>query len=361
MREKEITISLCMIVRDEELTIGRCLESVHQFVDEIIIVDTGSIDRTKEIVADYTSNIYEFQWIDDFAAARNFSFSKATQEYIFWMDADDILTEEAQEEFKILKQKLEGKIDAVSMPYHLVMDSNGTPLYVSRRHRLVKRERQFQWFSKVHEYLAVSGEIFKSDVAITHRKEKKSTDRNFKIFQNSMRDGEELTPRDIFYYANECTDHQKYREAIPLYEMFLKGRKGWKEDNIYACGKLGDCYVQLAEWEKAIEACVKSFLYDTPRGEVCTRLGNIYRELQRYSEAIFWYKLATEVPVPTDSPFHSPASYTWIPYLQMCICYSLIGEHEKAYYYNELAAVYVPNDAAIEYNRKYFRSLFQKE
>ena len=76
LNKQGITISLCMIVRDEEETIARCLETVEKIVDEIIVVDTGSVDRTKEIVEKYTSNIYDFQWIDDFAAARNFLFQK---------------------------------------------------------------------------------------------------------------------------------------------------------------------------------------------------------------------------------------------------------------------------------------------
>lgn len=79
------------------------MEAIEEIVDEIVIVDTGSVDRTKEIVEKYTSNIYDFQWIDDFAAARNFSFSKATQEYILWLDADDVLAEDAQEALKRLK------------------------------------------------------------------------------------------------------------------------------------------------------------------------------------------------------------------------------------------------------------------
>lgn len=361
LNKQGITISLCMIVRDEEDTIGRCLDAVEKIVDEIIIVDTGSIDRTKEIVAQYTSNIYDFPWINDFAAARNFSFSKATQEYILWLDADDVLLEDAQEALNLLKRELDPNVDAVSMPYHLVMDSNGKPLYCTKRYRLVKREKQFQWFGKVHEYLAVFGEIFNSNVAITHKKEKKVTNRNLKIFQDTVAAGEELSPRDLFYYANESMDNQKYDDAVLLYETFLNQDEGWYEEKIYAFGKLGDCYAKLGMWEKAVESCVKSFRYDVPRGENCTRIGYIYMEQEKYSEAIFWFKLATEVPVATESPFHSPASYTWIPYLQMCICYSKLGEQDKAYYYNELAASYVPNNAAIEYNRKYFRSVFAKQ
>lgn len=355
---KEITISLCMIVRDEEETIGRCLDSVKEIVDEMIIVDTGSIDRTKEIVSEYTSHIYDFEWIDDFAAARNFSFSKATQDYILWLDADDVLLEDVKREFKRLKRELDEKVDAVLMPYHLTLDANGNPSYSSRRNRLVKRERNFKWFGKVHEYLEVYGEILKSDIGIVHQKEKAWTNRNLKIYESAVERGEELSPRDVFYYANECVDNQKHEEAILLYEKFLKDGKGWKEDNIYAAGKLGDCYAKLEQWEKAVEACMKSFQYDIPRGEICTRLGNIYMTQEKYKEAIYWYKTATEVPIPADAPFYDPTSYTWVPFLQLCVCHSRLGENEKAYYYNELAATYIPDDFAVEYNRNYFKSVF---
>lgn len=76
-----ITVSLCMIVKNEEDVLARCLESAKPVADEIIIVDTGSTDRTREIAREFTDNVCEFPWIDDFAAARNFSFSKATMEY----------------------------------------------------------------------------------------------------------------------------------------------------------------------------------------------------------------------------------------------------------------------------------------
>lgn len=85
------TISLCMIVRNEEKVLARCLESVRGCVDEIVIVDTGSSDATKEIAARYTDRIYDFEWIDDFSAARNYAFEQATGDYLLWLDADDVL------------------------------------------------------------------------------------------------------------------------------------------------------------------------------------------------------------------------------------------------------------------------------
>ena len=87
------TISLCMIVKNEEKHIARCLDSVAGLVDEIVIVDTGSSDRTVEIASRYTPRVYSYPWKDDFSDARNHAFSKATMDYCMWMDADDVLEE----------------------------------------------------------------------------------------------------------------------------------------------------------------------------------------------------------------------------------------------------------------------------
>ena len=103
-----ITISLCMIVKNEEEVLERCLNSLKGLMDEIIIVDTGSTDSTKEIAARYTDKIYDFSWCDDFAAARNFSFSKATQEYIYAPDADEVLDDTNRRRFMMLKAALLG-------------------------------------------------------------------------------------------------------------------------------------------------------------------------------------------------------------------------------------------------------------
>lgn len=73
-----ITISLCMIVKNEEQTLPRCLDCIWDLVDEIIIVDTESTDRTEELPGPYTDWVYDFPWIDDFSAARNAAFEKAS-------------------------------------------------------------------------------------------------------------------------------------------------------------------------------------------------------------------------------------------------------------------------------------------
>ncbi len=102
--------------KNESAVLARCLDSIADLMDEIIIVDTCSTDNTKEIAAQYTSRIYDFKWTSDFSAARNFSFSKATMEYIYTADADEILTTQTASVFR-LKGALLPEIEIVQMKY----------------------------------------------------------------------------------------------------------------------------------------------------------------------------------------------------------------------------------------------------
>lgn len=113
-----------MIVKNEEPVLARCLDSVASMMDEIIIVDTGSTDRTKEIAAQYTSRIYDFTWCDDFSAARNYAFSLATMDYIYCPDADEYLDLENQRRFLRLKGALLPEIEIVQMNYITPPDFN---------------------------------------------------------------------------------------------------------------------------------------------------------------------------------------------------------------------------------------------
>lgn len=96
-------ISVCMIVKNEEDVLARCLNCVKQFADEIIIVDTGSKDQTKTIARTFTTNVFDFAWCDDFSKARNFAFDKATKDFKMWIDADDVILDEDIQKIKDLK------------------------------------------------------------------------------------------------------------------------------------------------------------------------------------------------------------------------------------------------------------------
>ncbi|MZK50038.1 glycosyltransferase [Clostridium beijerinckii] len=353
-----ITVSLCMIVKNEEDTIGRCLDSIKDVVDEIIIADTGSTDKTKEICSKYTSNVYDFKWIDDFSAARNFSFSKASKDYILWLDADDVLLPEDAEKFKSLKETLDTSVDSVTAKYNIGFDEYGNVTMSYRRNRLVKRENNFKWIGFVHEYLQVAGNIINSDIAITHKKLKQTPKRNLDIYKGKLKEGLEFTPRDTLYYANELYDHNMYDEALKYYNKFLDLKQGWFEDNIRVCGKICDYYQSVNKVEDARKYAFKSFEYDTPRAEACCKIGFSFLHERKYKQAAFWYEEATKLEKPKDSwGFFNDACWTWLPHLQLCVCYDKLGDHKLAYEHNEIAGKFRPNDRRILYNKKYFKDI----
>lgn len=158
-----ITISLCMIVKDEEDVLARCLESAADAADEIIIVDTGSADATKEIARRYTDKVYDFAWTDDFSAARNFSFSKAEMEYCMWLDADDILLEADRAALLDLKRTLDPAADVVMLRYHAAFDADGKPTLSYYRERIVRNSPEFRWAGAVHEAITPSGVVVYGD------------------------------------------------------------------------------------------------------------------------------------------------------------------------------------------------------
>jgi glycosyltransferase involved in cell wall biosynthesis len=359
MEGKKITISVCLIVRNEENTIASCLDSVKGISDEIVIVDTGSTDRTKEIVEKYTDRIFDFTWIDDFAAARNFAFSQATMEYILWLDADDIFATSDREEFLKLKKNLDPLVDVVNMPYLYAFDQFGAVTLSFRRNRLVKREKNFRWIGAVHEYLEVSGHVLSSYICVTHKRiANNNSDRNLKIYEKRKNNGEEFSPRDLYYYANELFDHQLYEQAIEYYQEFLKTGQGWVEDNISACGKLADCYEKLENKDKQFEYIFKSFEYATPRAEFCCRLGFHFLSAKQYEHGVFWYKLATQLEKPYGSWGQmTEACWTWLPHLQLCVCYDRIGKYELAYAHNEIARKYQPENTQVLFNKKYLEGV----
>ncbi|MDR3561290.1 MAG: glycosyltransferase family 2 protein [Negativicutes bacterium] len=350
-----------MIVKNEEDVIGRCLDSVQGIADEMVIVDTGSTDRTKEIVKKYTEKLYDFPWIDDFAAARNFAFRQSTQDYILWLDADDVILRPDRERFLVLKNELDSAVDSVTMHYHLAKDEYGNITSSLRRNRLVKRAKEFQWIGAVHEYLAVSGMILNSDIAITHCSTRHDSDRNLRIYQGRLARGDALSPRDLYYYANELSDHGHHEEALSYYQKFLETKQGWVEDNIAACGKAADCSLALSDGDKQLYFLFKSFEYDIPRAECCCRLGFHYLQADKLNQAVYWYKAATELDKPADCwGMLNEACWTWLPHLQLCVCYDKLGQHDLAQKHNDLAAGFAPANPQILYNKKYFESLLSK-
>lgn len=353
------TVSLCMIVKNEEAVLARCLDSIRDGVDEIIIVDTGSTDRTKEIAARYTDRIYDFEWNFDFSAARNYSFSKATMDFAMWLDADDVFTEENFAAFLQLKRTIPDTVDAVMMRYNTAFDENGKPVFSYYRERMVRTSTPYEWKGRVHEAIVHSGRSMYSEVAVNHKSIKTVySDRNLKIYEKQAQDGEPFTPRDTFYYARELYYHKQFDRAIEMLKGFLSDGRGWVENNIEACKILSYCYREKGNFSEAIAALSAAFRYDMPRAEICCEIGGLWMRMQNYRTAAFWYELARAVPRNDKSgAFVSEDAHGYLPCIQLCVCYDKLGDHAKAEEYNRMAGTFRPNSPAYRYNLEYFKRL----
>lgn len=354
-----ITLSLCMIVKNEEKVLGRCLESVKDIVDEIIIIDTGSTDKTKEIARKYTNHIFDFKWCDDFSKARNFSFSKATKDYLIWLDADDVILENDQKKLLDLKSSTSLDTDIIMLKYNTGFDENGNVNFSYYRERILKREKKYKWISPIHEVIVPKGNIVYSDIAITHKKiEDSNPKRNLIIFEKMIKNGVKLDPRQQFYYARELYYNKKYKKAIKNFNIFLDSKDGWSENKINACVDLHYCYLAINDTTNAFLSLTKSFMFDIPRAEICCHLGSFFFNKNQYNEAIYWYKKATTLPIDTTKGgFYNLDCYNFLPYLQLCVCYYKLGNIQEAIKYNELAGKDKPNNSAYLLNKEFFLSL----
>lgn len=163
-------LSLCMIVKNEEQGLAQCLDSARALVDEVIVVDTGSNDKTKEIAFKYTNKVYDFTWENDFSKARNFSISKANNDWILVLDADEIVTSfNIDTILKFIKSndKIVGRIKRINV----FEDSTGEKRYIERINRLFNKN-YYNYLGTIHEQVTSlddkNYETTPTDITVDH-------------------------------------------------------------------------------------------------------------------------------------------------------------------------------------------------
>jgi hypothetical protein len=152
-QENAVTVSLCMIVRNEEANLDACLAGVAALADDTIVVDTGSTDATKSIALRHGARVFDFPWCDDFAAARNESIRHATGDWIFWLDADDRIDGENYAKLEALLSSLHDTTDGYFMR-HVSCGAAGIPVHETDHVRLFRKEPRVRFSYRVHEQIA---------------------------------------------------------------------------------------------------------------------------------------------------------------------------------------------------------------
>lgn len=334
-----------MIVRDEAQVIARSVNCALSVADEVIVVDTGSADDTRKIALSLGAKVYDFEWTDDFSAARNFSFSLASGDYIMWLDADDVIEEEDGAKIKELASK--GGFDVAMLRY-----VSGNLHYF--RERILKRSMNFEWQGAVHEVIVPRGKIIYSDAEIVHKKQKTSDPlRNLMIYQKCIARGIYLDERQKFYYGRELFYNCMYGQAIAVLEEFLGG-DGWSVNKAEACRTLYYCHKNAGRGEEALRSLIRAFLYAPPRAQDCCLLAMHFLDSGDAESAKYWYMRALDSPErEDDGGFYDGDYKTFFPAIGLAVVFDRLGDYKKAYEWNERAGSFKPSDPSYLHNKSY--------
>ena len=346
------TLSVCIIARDEEETIERLLNCVKQFADEIVFVDTGSTDSTKEIAKKFTNNTFDFKWCDDFSAARNFAFEKATCDFLMWLDADDFISQENIDKLKMLKVS-QNDFDVCMCKYALDFDDNNSPHFIFERERILKRSLSFKWIGKVHESIIPKGKIIHSDITIEHRKIKRNKPkRNLKIYQKMKRENDNFSPRELYYYARELYFNNYISSAIKYLKKYVKINGTYPPDNLSAQIMLSDCFLRKNMQKHAKNALFECLKTHNPTSELCCKIAKITENEGKIKQAIFWYNSALHCS--NSDGFNSLDYESIIPYIELSKLYYSI-DYETAKNFHIMAKTMAPQNSAVLFNEKFFQ------
>ncbi|MEI7604119.1 MAG: glycosyltransferase family 2 protein [bacterium] len=223
------TVSVCMIVKDEQNIIEDSLNSINDIADEIIITDTGSVDKTKEIAKTFTDKIYDFKWINDFSAAKNFCAEKASCDFIFTWDADFFIKEEFRKKIIELKNNNFNNFNYIRFRWNLEYSSAGIPIKYNGNYFLYERNL-FHWEYPVHEkIIANKNTEIKSktfwDIEIEHYRDKEKLygrqNQKLEIMQQFISNNP-IDLNMLYVYAEDLAYAKKYENAIKVYEQFIE-------------------------------------------------------------------------------------------------------------------------------------------
>lgn len=216
---RNVCLSVCMIVKNEEAVLDRCLSAVSRFADELIIVDTGSEDETKEIAGRYTPLVYDYQWHDSFCDARNYSFEQASGDYLMWLDADDVIDDENIDRILQLKADAFQNADVIFTTYR--NDPQSRLITYKLRDRIFRRELRPTWKYDIHEMVQIDDSwktIYREDITVLHKKEHiLDKGRNMRIFERRIRENRALDAWEISHLCSEYVVNGRFEEACDLY------------------------------------------------------------------------------------------------------------------------------------------------
>ena len=304
-------ISLCIIVKaddKEAMLLNRCLKSVAKYVDEICITITGENAKCEEIANRYEAKISHFDWVNDFSKARNFNFSQATGDYIFWCDADDVI--KGGEYLKETVEKMEKeKFDIGVMNYLYDFNEHGECTVKHLKTRIVKKG-SVEWVGAVHEdfeQLRQLSSTMISDIEIFHLTDEErgvsSGKRNLEIARSEMEKNPK-DPRSLWLLANALRGIGDMEKSAEAFKNFVLKSNSPEEKYI--------AYLNLADLEKRVKWAYRALGERPNYPNAYFKLAELLIDYNRQSAKEF-IEIGLQLPKPEGMIVYNPRDYDYNP------------------------------------------------
>lgn len=306
--KKEPFVSLCMIVRNEERVLENCLRSAKPFFDEIVVVDTGSSDRSKTIATKYADVVTDFEWVDDFASARNESLRHATGDWIAWLDADDTLPAETGEMIRNAVARADSGVIGFVLPIQF-LDDEGRPTGTRVDHvKLFRNLPGVKFEGRLHEQILPSlnqiggsivrcpGLILHSGYDISPEGQKKKRERDFKLLALDL----EERPNHPFVLFNVGMTHHYtggHEEAVSWLAKSIANARQNESHIRKAYSMMGVSQRELGDHSAALETFKKGLESVGVDPELYFQLALTLSSLDRKHEAIEAYEKALHADI----------------------------------------------------------------
>lgn len=378
-------VSLCLIARNEGSRIFKHLSTVRDYVEHIVVVDTGSDDNTVEeakkiadVVEVYTKcNNPDTGLMEDFSGARNYSFSLATQPWVMWMDADDYIVgaEHLNEVIQEFSHPLNTHAVFVLMPYEYSHDENGKCTLRHYRERLACPVNGFKWVNPVHEVLVPNQPNtyqYKSDkITFIHdRKDKPITEpgRNLRILESYYKKVGDSDARQLYYLGLEYSNMGQIDNSIKFLEKYVS-LSGWDDEKCLALIKLCEMHINMMEYEKVIDYAHRAHRTREHWAEPYFFLAKAHYFLankgtdpqKNWKLCAQYGKFGLSLP-PTDTIlFINPVDRQVEIHRYLNVALANIGEEAGALQSVEEALKTAPNDSQLSHNKAYYQKILIKK
>ena len=324
-------LSICVIAKNEEKTLPRLIQSLKNVYDQFVVVDTGSTDRTLEIAQELGLEVYQYEWNDSFADARNYACSFARGEWIFCPDCDEIMKE--PEEFRTFLEKVSNSVDVVAIDLQLSWDEFGNVLDHFSALRCFRKGTHL-WEGRIHEHLVPTTDS-PSVVARCNKawlEHHPDTQKSRGFYMELLRECVERypdNPRYLFYAGREALSYGLTSEAEDYLKRCLEVHK-WDEERCQALLYLAKIYLDRGDEEKSLDYLALAAREYPYRREPFFEMAEIYRSRRDWDKAVLWYKLCLSIPSRQFAYMRYEPIYRELPHLRMSYCYWYMGDIKKA-------------------------------